>query len=344
MKAIALTGPKRCEQVEIPMPEKDGDHVIIKITACGICGSDVHFWELGVGMDGKPGLVMGHEFTGVVHDPGSRTDLSPGQKVTAIPVNPCGVCSSCKKGLPNLCLDSPKRPLPGLNIPGAYAEYIRVRPDMVRPIPESVPDENAALIEPAAVALHAVYQAGISPGHRVLVSGGGPVGLLAAIWAKHGGTAHISLSEVNPFRLSFAKSLGCLDAVLDAKDPGLLKSVKKSMGGFDRVIETSASDAGIQSGIALLLPRGKMVLTGISMKPQPVPTLQLTVKEIELKSAFGYTIGEFDESLEHVCAKKPNVSPLVTRTVPLAQTQTMFEILTSRDHSDIKIILRPDIE
>jgi L-iditol 2-dehydrogenase len=341
MKAIALTGPKQCELMEIPMPEKDGEHVIIKVTACGICGSDVHFWELGVGMDGKPGLVMGHEFAGIVHDPGSRADLTPGQKVTAVPINPCGTCSFCHTGLPNVCVEGAKRQLPGLNRLGAYSEYCTIRPDMVRILPDSVTDHAAALIEPSAVALHAVYQADIHSGHKVMVSGGGPVGLLAAMWAKHKGAAHVALSEINPYRLQFAGNREYIDTVYDAKDSGFGRSLRKTSGIMDRVIETSGSDAGIQSGLMVLKSRGKMVLTGISFKPQMIPTLMLTLKEIELKSAFGYTLPEFDESLDHICTGKLDVVHLVTRSVSMDQVQAAFEGLTSDGLEDIKIMIHP---
>ena len=344
MKAIALNCPKRCEPIESPMPENNGVNVIITISTCGICGSDTHFWELGVGMDGKPGLIMGHEFCGTVHDPGSRTDLAPGQRVTAIPINPCGICPSCENGLPNICLEGPRRPLPGLNTPGGYAEYCSVRPDMVRILPDSVSDHEAALIEPASVSLHAVHQADIRPGHSVLISGGGPVGLLAAMWAKHTGARHVSLIEIDPFRIRFAENTDYIGTVYDARDPGLVKTVRKSTGGFDRVIETSASEAGIYGGIAMLKPRGKMVLTGISMKPQMIPTMLMTIKEIDLKSAFGYTVDEFDECLDHIRSKAIDVSHLVTRSIPLDQVQTAFENLSSGSVEDIKIMIHPNEE
>jgi threonine dehydrogenase-like Zn-dependent dehydrogenase len=92
MKAIRLDSPRKLIVVDIPEPENDGVQVRMKVAACGICGSDLHYWESGLGMDGKPGLILGHEFCGTVEDPGSRTDLTRGTRITALPVNPCGLC------------------------------------------------------------------------------------------------------------------------------------------------------------------------------------------------------------------------------------------------------------
>lgn len=341
MKAVSLKGPAQCQLIESPMPEPDGDRVIIKVSACGICGSDIHFWKHGVGMDKQPGLIMGHEFCGHVHDPGSRTDLATGDRVTVIPINPCSTCIYCSQGKPNLCRESSRRPLPGLSAPGAYAEYCMVRSDMVRKIPDSVSDNEAAQIEPAAVALHAVYQADIECGQRVLISGGGPVGLLCAMWARQRGASHVALTEINPFRIQFARNTPYISAAMDAHDSGLGRMLKKNNEGFERVIETSASEAGINLGLTALKPQGKLVLTGISYAPQQISTLVCTLKEAEIKSAFGYTLSEFDMALDFIAHQKILPDHLVTRSISLGQVQATFEQLSSNTLNDMKIIINP---
>lgn len=340
MKAVSLTGPKTCELIDSPIPESNGEDVIIDVSMCGICGSDLHFWHNGVGMDNKPGLIMGHEFSGTVHDPGNRTDLKQGDRVTALPINPCGTCDSCVRGSVNTCLNGMFRPAIGISDPGGYAEYCHVRADMVRVIPDTLSDEDAALIEPATVALHAVRQSGLMPGQKVLISGGGPVGLLAAIWAKQLGASQVVLTEVNEFRMDFAKTkLGITD-VFDAREKVVAKTLKKQFGGFDVVIESSAVDAGLILGAHVLNPRGTLVLAGISYTPQSVPTLLCTVKELSIKTAYGYTPEEFDMTLDHVARKAINISPLVTQVIEPEATQEAMENLASGSSTNLKVLIK----
>ncbi len=342
MRAVTLVGPKQLEITEIEKPEPDGENVIIQVSACGICGSDFHYWEIGVGMDGKPGLIMGHEFCGRIDDPGGRKELSVGERVTALPLNPCGNCESCRSGLLNICMEGMKRPNPGNNSPGAYAEYIRVRPDMVRKLPDSVSDKEAALIEPAAVSLHAVRQARVGLGDRVLVTGGGPIGLLCATWAQLGGASYVALTEVDSFRTAFAMEMGGADEAFDAADPDLQRKLKKaSCGGFDVAIETSASDAGIHTAMSALRPRGRMVLTGINFSSQSIPTLLHTVKELEQKGSFAYFPEEFDWTIGYLAEKRLRIEKMVTRAIGFEEIQQVFEQIDAKDVDDIKIIVQP---
>ena len=342
MRAVKLTGPKKLEVVETNAPAPDGKNVIIKVTACGICGSDLHYWELGVDMNGLPGLIMGHEFSGTVVEPGSRNDLSYGDRVTALPVDPCGQCYNCCNGISNICLNGMKRPAPGNNAPGAYAEFISVRPDMVRRLPNSVTDMEGALVEPAAVALHAVKKAGVQPGDRVLITGGGPIGVLCSAWASLSGASYVALTEIDPFRIGFAPKTGFVNDVFDAADRGLKKSLKKaSMGGFDIAIETSGSDAGINTGVSALKPQGRTVLAGINFSSQSVNTLAFTVKELTMHSVFSYLLSEFDVALDFISKEKLSVKSLATHTIHFEDVQDAFEKLTSSRMDAIKVIIQP---
>jgi len=341
MRAVRLVGPRQLEIAEVAKPEADGENVVIQVSACGICGSDLHYWEIGVGMDGQPGLIMGHEFCGCIDDPGSRKDLSAGDRVTALPLNPCGNCDTCRRGLLNICMEGMKRPNPGNNSPGAYAEYIMVRPDMVRKLPDSISDKEAVLIEPAAVALHAVRQARLALGDSVLITGGGPIGLLCAAWARLSSASYVALSEVDSFRRTFAMEMGDADEAFDATDSDLHRKLKKaSRGGFDVVIETSASDAGIHTAMSALKPRGRMVLAGINFKNQPIPTLLHAVKELEQKGSFAYSPEEFDLTMLCLAEKRLRIEKMVTRAICFEEMQKMFDKIDTKDANDIKIILQ----
>jgi 2-desacetyl-2-hydroxyethyl bacteriochlorophyllide A dehydrogenase len=341
MHAVRLTGPRRLELVEIEAPNPDHENVIIKVSTCGICGSDIHYWESGLDMSGAPGLILGHEFCGTVVDPGSRGDLLEHDRVTVLPLDPCGTCESCAKGHPNLCTKGMKRSIPGNNSPGAYAQLLSVRPDMVRKLPDSISDPEAAMIEPASVALHAIHKAGIKAGDKVLITGGGTIGLLCAAWAKISGASSIALTEINANRRAFAQKAGEVDFVFDATDPRIVSTMKKAIqGGFDVAIETSASDGGINTAISALKPHGTLVLAGISFHAQAIMTVLLVIKEIEQRSALGYLPEEFDSTMDYIAGKRLNVGKYISRTICLDEVQSSFECLSSSASADIKILIQ----
>ncbi len=340
MRAVKLTAARHLELMDTDTPARDGHGVIISVSACGICGSDLHYWKTGLDMCGKQGLILGHEFCGRVVDPGSRNDLCPGDRVTALPLDPCGECTPCTTGHPNLCSRGLTRAIPGNNSPGAFAQYLRLRPDMVRRLPDTIDDIEACLIEPSSVALHVAHQAGVKPGDRVLVIGAGTIGLLCAAWAKIQGASSIVLSESNPHRRTFAGEFLNTDALFDAGDPHLISKMKKAtQGSFDIAIETSASDAGINTALAALKTRGRLVLAGINFHPQSIITLLLIIKEIELKAGLGYTIEEFDQAMKSIADKTLSVGYLAGRTIPLTDVQASFELLASGSSKEVKIIL-----
>ena len=197
MRAVALKGKREFELKEIEEPIIDNENVIIKVLKAGICGSDLHYFEIG-----EPnGLIMGHEFCGEVIDPGNRSDLKVGDRVTALPISPCGACPACLSGNPQYCKSTWTHAV-GLSLdnPGALGEKIKVRSDMVLKVPDNVSDEEAAMVEPTAVALHGIHLADVKVGSKVLVIGGGIIGLLSAMFAKKEGASFVAVSETNPKR------------------------------------------------------------------------------------------------------------------------------------------------
>ena len=181
MKAVAIKDVKKFEIKEISEPVADGKKVIVEVTKTGICGSDIHYW-----VNGEPkGLVMGHEFVGVVVDPGDRLDLVKGDRVTALPISPCGECEACRNGDVQFCPKTWSEAI-GLSIdnPGGLTKKIAVRSDMVLKVPDNMKDEEAAMVEPISVGLHAAHLGRIAVGDDVLVIGAGIIGLASAEFAK----------------------------------------------------------------------------------------------------------------------------------------------------------------
>ena len=166
MRSVAIKGVKEFEIKEIDEPVADGENVILDVKKTGICGSDIHYWVAG----NPVGLVMGHEFAGVVKDPGNREDLKVGDRVTALPISPCMECHACKSGNPQYCIHTWDKAVGlALTNPGGLAPQLSVRSDMVVKLPDSVSDEEAAMVEPTAVGYHAANLAKIEKGDKVLV-------------------------------------------------------------------------------------------------------------------------------------------------------------------------------
>ena len=243
MKCVSISGVKSFVLKETDIPKYKDGYVVVEVKSCGICGSDIHYWTGG----GPIGLVMGHEFAGVVVDPGARKDLVKGDRVTGLPISPCGKCEACKSGNVQYCAETWNEAV-GLSLgnPGAYSEYTVCRPDMIRKIPSNVSFDAACMTEPSAVALHAVSLANIKIGSRVLIIGGGIIGLMCAEFAKMSGADYVALMETNKKRGRKAVSFGRVDEYFDAlKEDTIDKIITKTNGGFDIVIECCGNSAAV---------------------------------------------------------------------------------------------------
>ena len=341
MNCVAITGPKHLERSEISHPVSKNGSVVIKVLKSGICGSDIHYWE-----SGQPeGLVMGHEFSGTVLDPGSREDLKVGDRVTGLPISPCGHCSACLTGNVQYCLETWNHAV-GLSLdnPGAYAEELSIRPDMVLKIPTNVSDEAAAMVEPAAVALHAVHLADIKVGAKVLVIGGGIIGLLCAELSKMEGASYVAMTETNPARSQKALSLQTVDEVFDATDKDLLsKLMTKTQGGFDIVIDCCGNSPAVSSGIMFTKVGGTLILVGVSLTPITIPTVIGVMHELKILGSIAYTKEEFQSCLDLIATNKLDILKFLDDVVPLEKAQASFERLTSGTDSAVKIIIDPNL-
>lgn len=339
MKCVALSGVKSLEVKEIADPVSVDGRVVMEVKKAGICGSDIHNWDNGA----PEGLVMGHEFSGVVLDPGSRTDLKVGDRVTSLPISPCGECEACKSGNPQYCGQTWSHAL-GLTLdnPGSYAEKTSFRPDMVKKLPDSVSDDEGAMVEPTAVSLHAANLANIKEGAKVLVIGGGVIGLGCAMFAKKMGASLVCVSETNDKRGEKAVELGVADKYLDAKDPEfVVKAMAESMGGFDVVLECVGIAPAINNAIFTVKQGGTIVLVGVSTKPEAIFSVMAVMKELKVFGAIAYTVEEFEDVINMIANKEIDVMKFVTNIVSLEDTQKAFEDLTSGNGTDIKILIDP---
>lgn len=338
MKALSISEAKKLKLVNIDKPVPNGQDVIVKVLSCGICGSDIHYWEVGA----PAGLVMGHEYCGEVVDAGSRKDLKVGDRVTALPISPCLECDACKSGNIHYC-SSTWTYATGLSLtnPGGYAEYMAIRPDMVRKVPDSVSDEQVAMVEPTAVALHAVHVANVKVGDRVLVVGGGIIGLMCAEIARLQGASQVVMTETNPARGKFAVKAGAVDNWYNALDKKSMDKLAK-LGGFDIVFDCCGNSPAVTSAIQNCRAGGAVVLVGVSLTPITIPTTISVMGEQRLLGAIAYTAKEFDECIDLIAKKRLDVNKYISKIVGLHEGQKSFQTLTSGKDGAIKIILRPD--
>ncbi len=339
MKCVKIKDIKTLEVAEMDLPVSKHGDVVFKVTASGICGSDIHYYDMG----NPVGLVMGHEFAGVVTDPGSRKDLSVGDRITGLPISPCGKCKSCKSGNVQYCLNTWSKAV-GLSFdyPGGYAEYSKCRPDMVRKLPDNVSDEEACMVEPSAVSLHAINLANIKVGDKVLIIGGGIIGLMAAEFAKLNGASYVGLMETNLQRAKKALKYGFVDRYFNALEEGITdKLFEMTNGGFDKVIECCGNGPAVSESIMCVKPGGCIVLVGVSMAPITIPTVLTVMREITMQGAIAYTEDEFDTVIDLIDKKKINVLKYIDDKVSLDKAQESFERLTSGKDPAIKIIFKP---
>ena len=286
---------------------------------------------------------MGHEFVGRVVDCGDRSDLKIGDRVTALPISPCGKCEACRNGDVQFCPHTWEEAVGlSLNNPGGLTKRIAIRSDMVFKVPDGVADEEMAMVEPMAVGLHAAHLGRIAVGDDVLIIGGGIIGLASAMFAKKEGAQYVALTETNEARGEKSVSLGVADEWFNATSEEIVpKLMEKTNGGFDVVIECVGNSAAVNSAISLVKPGGIVVLVGVASDAVPTYTVMAVMKELVLQGAIAYTYNEFNSVINLIANKKIDVMKFVDDIVPLEGVQNAYERLTSGTDSAIKILVDP---
>lgn len=341
MKCVQIDGPKKLVVKNVNSKEGKPGYILIDVIKAGICGSDLHYF-----VSGEPkGLIMGHEFSGIVIDNGGSKEFKEGDKVTALPISPCLDCNECKEKNIQICSNTWVDAI-GLSLdnPGAFGGRVLVREDMVRKLPSNVTFESGAMVEPASVAFRAVNISGIKKGDRVLVIGGGIIGLLCALFFKLRGASYVALSETNPQRGKKSVSLGVSDEYFNALDKDLVKklmSKTKNGNGFDIVADCVGNSAALTSAITFTKPNGNLIMVGISLGAVNVPLVSAVLKEINIKGSIAYTKEEFDFVIKLLADKKINLEKFIDDVVTLDEVQNAFDRLTSGSDAAVKILVDP---
>ncbi|HTM49820.1 MAG TPA: alcohol dehydrogenase catalytic domain-containing protein [Bryobacteraceae bacterium] len=326
MKAAFYEGHEKIRIGDCAPIAPAAGQVQIQVSHCGICGTDLHVFHGKMDHRVTFPQVIGHEMSGTITAIGSGVSgWSAGDRVTVRPLDPCGACPACRNGHSHVCQ---KLKFIGIDAPGAMQGLWTVPAHTLHRLPANLSLEQGALIEPIAVACHDVRLGEVKAGEFVVVLGGGPIGVLVACVAKNEG-ARVIVSEVNPFRLKLAASLG-LETV-NPKETDLIALVNSETGGAgaDAVFEVSGSAAGAEIMSKLPRVRGRVVVVAVFSEPPKVDLFQFFWRELKLTGVRVYEPQDFEKAIEIAAAGRLPMDRLITNTVPLEGLGDAFRQLES---------------
>jgi (R,R)-butanediol dehydrogenase/meso-butanediol dehydrogenase/diacetyl reductase len=319
---------------DLQRPEPADDEVLLRVAACGICGSDLHITEDPVTFGVGQGTVLGHEFAGEVVGVGRGvTGLTFGDRVAVAPMWGCGHCDSCRRGEPAWCAEMRL-------IGGGYAEFAAVAARQCRRLPDDLPTQEGALAEPVAVGLHAVIRSGMKPGDRVLVLGAGPIGLVVAFWARRLGARDVVVADLGRHQEQRAAAMGATGFALSG--PGLDAEVQAMIGARpDIVFECVGKKGLIDFACRLVRVHGTVVGVGLCVGGDEWDPFAALSKEIQIVFAVFFTMAEFETALEALGPGRFSPRALITDRIGFARVPEIFEALRRRT-TQCKVLIQAD--
>ncbi len=343
MKSLLLSEYNHLEIVDLPVPPVGADEVLVRVEACGICGSDVHGYD---GSSGRriPPIVMGHEAAGTVAAIGEHvTGFAEGDRVTFDSTVYCGHCEYCAKGDVNLC---DNRQVVGVSCgdyrrAGAFAEYVAVPQHILYRLPDKISSTEAAMLEAVSVALHAVRISPLSGGETALVIGAGMIGLLTLQAAKVAGCSRVLIADVDSTRLNLAKQVGA-EEILHLSGAELVAEVLRRTNGkgVDIAFEAVGRNETVDAAINCTRKGGAVTLIGNVTPEVTIPLQKVVTRQLRLQGSCA-SAGEYPEAIELVASGKIQVKPLITAIASLEEGPQWFERLHSREPNLMKVVLTP---
>jgi L-iditol 2-dehydrogenase len=343
LKALVYTKPYTLEYSDFPDPAAGDDDVLIRVKACGICGSDVH------GFTGKTGrrippLIMGHEAAGIVEAFGKNVNgFEKGDRVCFDSTVYCNKCEACQAGLFNRC---DTRQVLGVSVPsfkrhGAFAEFVAVPWWIVSKIPDELSFTKAALLEPASIGTHAANRAPISSKDTVVVIGAGTIGLFILQGARLWGAAKVIAVDINDFRLDLAKKLGAGVLINPLKSDFSEIILQETEGkGANVTFEAVGYAKTFADAVSITRMGGHIVAVGNLEKKAEFDLQQLVAKEHTFIGSYASS-GEFRDCIELVASGRINVEPLISDVLPLKEGPDAFDRLLKAEENLLKIVLEP---
>lgn len=333
MRAVVTKGPGDLVVENVPDPTPAPGQLVLRVSACGICGSDLHLHQAGL----LPvGAIMGHEFCGEVMETGSG--LRSGDRVCVLPSLSCGQCERCRSGMGAYCTEQQAI---GLGLPnGAFAEYVAVARHELVKLPAGVDNDHGALVEPLAVGLHAVNVGRIRRGERCLVIGAGPIGLAITLWARHFGASEVIVAELAPGRRAMAERMGATH-VVDPMAEDLSDELTRALpGGPEVVFEAVGVPGLIEQCVQHVRFRGRVVIAGVCISPDTLSPAPAILKEASLHFVLAYEKDDFQYTVDMIDQGRIAPGPMVTDCIGLAGVAGAFSEL-SKPTGQCKVLVFP---
>lgn len=346
-KAAVMHGINSITVEKIDMVEPKDDEVLVNIKSVGICGSDIAYYTKGrTGVaEVKPPHILGHECSGEVVKIGQNVkNIKVGDRVAVEPGKPCGKCQLCLEGKYNLCNEmifmSTPNPNPMKKGEGAFVEYSTRPSEFVFPIPENMTFDEAAMIEPLAVALQALEKGNIKAGKSALILGCGPIGLCILLALKAYGCTDIYMTDIVDYRLKQAKELGATK-VFNALEEDYEEIINKLTNGkgIDVVFDTTCNEKAIQSAVNLVAKAGNIVLVGVSTRTDmPFDMVQILKKEITIRSSFRYN-NKYPLAIKLVASGLIDIKKIISHKMPIEEISEAMKMVSDKTEGVIKVVL-----
>lgn len=346
MNAAVLNKPMDIEVKKVAIPTPKEDEALLKVYCIGVCGSDVHYYEhgkIGRYVVESP-IILGHELAGEVVQVGEKVkNVFVGDRVAVEPGITCGRCEHCKSGRYNLCPDVQFMATPPVD--GAWAEYVTVRSDFLFKLPDEMSYEEGALLEPLSVGMHAMSRGKVTPADRILITGLGPIGLLAIQAAKAYGVTEIYVSDVVPYRRDLALEMG-VTGVIDPLNVNIEAEVQRLTGGsgVDVVVESSGNHIAVSQTVKIVNRGGRIVLVGLPTASEiPIDITHLIDSEIDVYGVFRYA-NTYPASIQALSGGNIDVEKVITHKYALKDIKEAVEMARTQKDTSIKIMIYPNKE
>ena len=343
MKALLLSDYKKLSVVEMPVPDITDGEALVRVRACGICGSDIHGYDGSTGRRIPP-LVMGHEAAGVIERVGAGVrGFEAGDRVSFDSTVSCGACDFCRRGRINLC---DNRTVLGVSCGdyrrhGAFAEYVAVPARILYKLPDSLPFERAALLEAVSVAVHGVSRHVPAPEDTAVVVGSGMIGVLIVQVLRAKGATNVIAVDVDPRKLALARRMGATQTI-DAARCDVPAAVRELTGGrgADVSFEVVGNSEALLSAIRSLRKGGATVLVGNLSPRVELPLQEVVSREIDVLGSCASS-GEIPESIDLLARGAVDVEPIISLKAPLDEGPALFDRLYRGDATLMKVIIQP---
>lgn len=331
MKALEKTHPEKgiwmLEDAQIP--EIGPNDILVRITKSAICGTDLHIykWDEWASKTIPAPMIVGHEYVGIVEEIGSEvTHIEKGQRVSGEGHLTCGYCRNCRAGTQHLCRNTLGI---GVNIQGSFAQYLKLPAKNAFPVPDNIPDDIAAIFDPLGNAVHTALSFDLV-GEDVLITGAGPIGIMAIAICRHAGAKNIVITDVNPYRLELAKQFDVTRTVNAAEEN--LSDVMQELGmneGFDVGLEMSGNEMAFRSMLSAMNHGGKVALLGIPPGEMAIDWNEVIFKGLIIKGIYGREMFETWYKMASMLQSGLDITKVITHKFPIDEFQKGFDAMES---------------